>query len=203
MGSPLNIPCILVHHNFWAWRVTGLIEASRPLLEKEATRRSGLQTYIEAVALPRPFLDLSFYPIIHLSSCSPNFPCVLSPLSPPPSSPVLQLPTVLNELLRSGHPSVSSSTYHHNQTATHIIMSRITSPQALAKLTRSISTTAPVARPTHLLNNGCKAASAAGRKRQSKSMAKADEVVKPDAAEVSLHLFSGCFPIWAIYTTVP
>ncbi|KAM7188289.1 hypothetical protein V8F33_010726 [Rhypophila sp. PSN 637] len=46
-------------------------------------------------------------------------------------------------------------------------MSRITSPQAVAKFARSISTTASVARPTHLLSNGSKVASAAGRKRQS------------------------------------
>ncbi|KAK4219552.1 hypothetical protein QBC37DRAFT_107934 [Rhypophila decipiens] len=59
-------------------------------------------------------------------------------------------------------------------------MTRITSPQAVAKFARSISTTASVARPTHLLNNGSKVASAAGRKRQS-----VDEVVKPDGAEYS------------------
>ncbi|KAK0636341.1 hypothetical protein B0T17DRAFT_78440 [Bombardia bombarda] len=53
-----------------------------------------------------------------------------------------------------------------------VMSSRLTTP--VSKLTRSISSTASAARPSHVLSNGSKGASAAGRKRQSQAVETAD-----------------------------
>jgi len=62
--------------------------------------------------------------------------------------------------------------------------SRLTTP--VSKLTRSISTTASIARPSHLLNNVSKSATAkTGRKRQTKVTSAAEDQSAEVAADVS------------------